>query len=106
MVRALRTEVRTALRMFSQILERKGAKCLDENEKDILSNIKDSAIRLTHLVNELLSFSKMAQDDMHLEKINTLEMVNHEPSHRLANFLWSPICDGSRRKDRWYCRRR
>ncbi|MDW3649740.1 MAG: response regulator [Bacteroidia bacterium] len=71
-------ELRGPLRqigMLSQLLEKKGAKCLDNNEKVMLGSIKDSAIRLTHLVNELLSFSKMSQDDMQVKEINTLEMV-------------------------------
>lgn len=71
-------ELRGPLRqigILSQLLERKGSGVLEEEEKEMLASIKDSAIRLTHLVNELLSFSKMAQDEMQLEEIDTLEMV-------------------------------
>ena len=66
---------------FSEILNDDYADTLDESGKHYLLRIKNSAIHMKNLINDMLQLSKLSCDSFTTEKINLSEMVISILSH-------------------------
>src|SRR5258705_2960339 len=61
---------------FTAILEEDYGNKLDDEAKRITTVIKDNTLKMGHLIDDLLAFSRMGRQDIIKTSINTAEMVN------------------------------
>jgi PAS domain S-box-containing protein len=61
---------------FTAILEEDYCNKLDDEAKRITSIIKSNTLKMGHLIDDLLTFSRMGRQDIVKTNINTCEMVN------------------------------
>jgi PAS domain S-box-containing protein len=71
----LRTPLRS-LNGFAHILLDEYANLLDDEGRRMLSIIIESANKMGHLIDDLLAFSRLGRQEVHLSKINMNEMVD------------------------------
>jgi len=60
---------------FADVLKDKTAAALDEDARQVLENISISATRMSRLINDLLTFARMARAEMHKKRVNMTKLV-------------------------------
>jgi PAS domain S-box-containing protein len=90
---------------FAELLQKRSASSLDEKSRGYVSTIQDSARRMGTLIDDLLSFSRMARAETKKTVVN-LEQLVHEAISELAgetggrDIAWKigtlPSCYGDR----------
>ena len=83
-----------AMQNFSAILEEEHASQLDEEGRDLVKRISNSANRLDRLIQDVLNYSKIVRADLHLEPVNMQELIEEiirsYPHLQAAQILLSP----------------
>ena len=72
----LKAPIRT-IESFSKLLYDKVKHDISEKELKFLDIIKDSSSDMLHLIDDLLMYSKVNSEDLHLEEINVRSLLNH-----------------------------
>lgn len=71
----LRTPLRSAL-LFSDILNRKYLKDIEDKGHDIFTHLRSSLTEMDQLVNDLLEYARMRNKDLRKQKIDTKHLID------------------------------
>jgi signal transduction histidine kinase len=69
---------------FSSLLEKRFADQEDTQVRHHIEVIRRSALRLTHMIDALLKYSRLEQQDLPRQRFNVLEMISNVLTERLA----------------------
>lgn len=69
---------------FSSLLEKQFADTQDAQVRHHIDVIRRSALRLTHMIDALLKYSRLEQQDLPKQRFNVLEMIGSLVADRLA----------------------
>jgi signal transduction histidine kinase len=69
---------------FSSLLEKRFADQEDTQVRHHIEVIRRSALRLTHMIDALLKYSRLEQQDLPRQRFNVLEMISNILTERLA----------------------
>jgi PAS domain S-box-containing protein len=61
---------------FAQLLRRQHGDQLDAEAQEFIGNILDSATRMQHLINDLLTYSRIGRRELRSETVDTKELVD------------------------------
>jgi len=75
---------------FSSLLEKQFAEAGDAQIKHHIDVIRSSSIRLTHMIDALLKYSRVEQQELPKQHFNVLEMIDSLINDRLASGQLSP----------------
>jgi PAS domain S-box-containing protein len=64
-----------AINGYAQILEEDHAKIMDEDARRLLESIKANATKMGHLIDELLSFSRLGRKEIVKSKVDMTELI-------------------------------
>jgi signal transduction histidine kinase len=70
---------------FSSLLEKQFAETGDAQVKHHIEVIRRSALRLTHMIDGLLKYSRLEQQDLPKQRFNVLEMISSVIADRFAH---------------------
>ena len=70
---------------FTAILEEDYGSKLDDEAKRVTGVIKSNTLKMGHLIDDLLTFSRLARQDLKKTRINTTEMANGVINEILSN---------------------
>jgi signal transduction histidine kinase len=70
---------------FSSILEKQLPDSAASDQRHHVKVIRQSALRLTHMIDALLKYSRLEQQDLPRNRFNVLEMINGLVADRLGN---------------------
>ena len=70
---------------FSSLLEKQFAETGDIQVRHHIGVIRDSALRLTHMIDALLKYSRLEQQDMPKQRFNIVDMIEGLVNDRLAS---------------------
>ncbi len=70
---------------FSSLLEKQFAETGDAQVKHHIDVIRRSALRLTHMIDALLKYSRLEQQDLPKQRFNLLEMINSLINDRVGS---------------------
>lgn len=70
---------------FSSLLEKQFAHTTDEQLRHRIDVIRTSVLRLTHMIDALLKYSRLEQQSLPMSRFNLLEMLSTLAAERLSN---------------------
>ncbi|SLM48975.1 putative Sensor histidine kinase [Nitrospira japonica] len=75
---------------FSSLLEKQFADSSDEQANHHIGVIRSSAIRLTHMIDALLKYSRLEQQELPKQRFNVRDMIDNVVNDRVASGVISP----------------
>jgi signal transduction histidine kinase len=70
---------------FSSILEKRLTNALEPEQRDHIKVIRQSALRLTHMIDALLKYSRLEQQDLPRHQFNVVETINRLLADQFGN---------------------